>query len=337
MDPAGRNPVKFEVVDLKGSYESFHPEVVSSVIHHTANLVGNRVFLIAKLLRGRRNSETWNCCYLDTVRWEWVWLGLRGPRFYMHQAVLVDDFILVYGDDAAAGEGVGNLWKLDVAGMEWLRLDLQRLPMKPSFIACEFIESIRRVVCFGRGYDDEMDLLDRANSLLLIDVDKNTWLAPREKGARPSPRIGQASCVFATRAGSTVFFFGGRSGNDIGSGNFFNDLYMLQVQELVCSWSKVLLSLRVKPVSAASIVCVNDTIFILGGFDHNFDDVTTFVSYDISNNKWCDIRESSGRYKLEGALRATSAHCLVPYADGMLVVGGFGRTFPWVDIIRVIE
>ena len=318
-------PIKFEVTALRGNLSDFHPNLNDELRYHAAIMVGNRVFIVEKLNLGTANENSYNCCYLDTTSWTWVWLEVSGPTFYLQQAVLVDDCILVYGNDNLPGAGVAHVWKLDLACLAWQCSELQTLPVAPTFMVCEFIECIRRVVFYGGV---SADGLRDENTLLLIDVDTHSWTKPRETGARPTPRRAHMSCVLTMSSASTVFVFGGRHGN-----RYLNDLYTLEVRVRVCRWSQVLVTLESTPVSSAALACTNNTLFIFGGFDDHLEDVNDFVSYNLKNQKWSNIKSGSGSFKLEKDLQSTSAHRLLPYKDGLLVVGGFGRRFPWVDVL----
>lgn len=72
---------------------------------------------------------------------------------------------------------------------------------------------------------------------------------------------------------------------------------------------------------------------MFGGCDDHLEDVSDFVSYNLKNQSGATLRVVVGSFKLEKDLLSTSAHRLLPYKDRLLVVGGVGRRFPWVDVL----
>lgn len=333
MGPITDRTTGFKIERPTGNAGELYPMASREATYHTATVVGDRVFIIKKLLTFGLDEVAPNCCYLDTKRWKWVWLGISGPTFYLHEALLVDDAIVVFGKDELPGAGTGHLWRLDLTTVEWNCLDMQPIPVRPLFMVCEFIEETRTVVFYG---GEEIDGVD--NVLLLIDLNTLSWIFPREKGSRPSARRGHTSCMRSTRSDSMMFVFGGRNG-----GNYYNDLYTLHIRKLACSWSNIAIGMHIPPVAFGSLAIVNNTLFIYGGFDNELDDVSTFVSYDLGDKECYDIQKgekfqisASGNFS-RAWLGANSANRLLPFHDGLLIVGGFACQYPWVDILHAVE
>ena len=327
MGPFTRQTRRFEVETTRGSRSSLHPKAVGKVTYFTATLVGHQVFAITKVLSSRQTAPLPNCCRFDTKRRKWVLLNVEGPGFHLHEAVLVDDSILVFGDDNLPGDGKAHLWKLDLVSLGWTCLDMQPLPVIPVYMVCEFIDDIRKVVYFGSPTKKRDQ---RQTTLMLIDVDTHTWTIPRESGAGATIRRGHASCSCQTSKGTTVFIFGGRDGQ-----TYLNDLYALHIRNLTCTWSQVLIGPYVEPVAFGSLACVNSSLIVYGGFNRSFDDVGTFLLYDLIDKQWQNPREDL-KFKIKGHLSPNSAHRLLPFHDGFLIVGGFNKEFPWIDMLHAV-
>lgn len=328
MGPFTRATTSFKVTTLRGASDEFHSEVTSQIRNHTATLVGNRVFVIARLLRQRsEDGMVCNCTYFDTKRLEWVWLNVYGPNFGWYSAVLVDEAILVYDDVYSSDHDRAYMWKLDLVSLDWCREEANSLPIIPDGSQCEFVEGIRKVVLFG-GLSKKRKL---ASWLLMLDVDSNTWTAPKELGKRPSPRIGHSTCVLSTQKQSTIFICGGFAG-----GIYFRDLHALQVQYEACRWSEISVDPGCTVLHRSSIACVDNTLFIFGGYGNDHEDTDGFFAYNLSSKEWCDIH-GNGKYQINRPVKQNSGHCLLPFHDGLLIVGGYGRSFPWVDTICAMD
>lgn len=333
-----REMALFEVERPVAAQCVFPKESASELTFHTATLVGSRVFVIHSLLDSADEGPPRSCAYWDLTRAEWIWLKARGPRIRLHEAVLVDDQLLVFGSDDLMDDDLTEVsrhgvWKLDLTRLAWFWSEVpMKLPLRPRQIVCEFDECFRRIQLFGGRHTGNRQA---QGELLLIDPDTLAWVVAKETGRRPSSRTGLSSCSSSSKTETIIWIFGGRRGISMAD-RYLDDLFAQRLRSQSCQWSQVDTRGACSKVAYAGIALLGSRLLVLGGFDTSVHDTDMFVSYDLRKKEFLDLR--NGKVTLgANELEPTSAHRLLTYNGGLLVVGGYERRYPWVDFIRIKE
>lgn len=319
MDKITRDTRGFKWVETRTDRRTFPVNIVRSLTHLTATLVGTRVIVVGKV---SRSMDYWgnNCCSFDVVTSKWSWTSVLGPRFEGHDARLVDDYILVYGETQRSAR---QLWKLDLLSLKWqgLKLKPPRPPSRTHHI-CEFIEGQRILVGFGG-----LRYVTSINTLIVINVDTLEWVIPKQTGSPPLARHGHASCSISTREDATIFIYAGRNDE-----HCFSDLHLLYCRKGSFQWSQPQEINILQPVAFASITYADGRLLVFGGFTVSLAD-SGQIAVREPDGKWHDLRSSDGEFDLYGSARVNSIHRAVPCYKGILFFGGYNRRFPGFDIL----
>lgn len=298
-------------------------EVRGEISRHASLLVGNRVYVAGSLSAKEELSPgVWpnNCCYLDINSFEWVWPDVKGPELSLVQAVLYDDRLITFGNDPPEPEDREYTWELNLVTLDWKRFEyFKRLPRSPKNTIAEVIAETAQVVLFGSA-DTSLNII--TNDLILLDANTHVWCHPKESGVKPCPRLEHASCI----EGSTIYIYGGQRGD----GEMLRDLNVLQVSKHMCRWSQVEESSLCVEVACAGMVAVGGKVLIFGGFTGLYEDVSTFLEYDPAKSTWENV---VSKYSMKKAPEAAGAHRIVSLHDRLLIVGGYGQEFPWLQVI----
>ena len=301
----------------------------SSLTFSLANLVGSRVYVFAASLPFS--------AYFDTIAMKWVQLGPIPHKFSECSSVLVDDVIMSCTLDEAR---ISSVWVFDQILDEWTPhyIDYPENVI-PHRAMLEYVDFARMIVVFG-GYiyngQSHPTPVETNNSLVRIDVDTLEAYVPQASGSPCPPRNGHASCVLMTGKEATIFIYGGQASNGPK-----NDLYLLHFRQNRFRWSNGALSSFGIPCSAPSLTFVAGTLILYGGFNSNYADTNGLAIYELESNEWHVVtkRRKSGddhneaKYQIDELPGESSTHRTFLTSKGLLVVGGFGRKFPWISIL----
>ena len=292
----------------------------AELLYHAANMVGGRIYMLGSRI-------PW-LFYLDIKKWRWVKLRTGKVDLNENASVLVDDRIMgvIGGKDPSEGLLTLDL-NLDESTVRSLDFPTDAIPGRSI---SEYIDFARMMVVFG-GYAG-----GAKDTLVQIDVDTLKTFEPKPSGSPSPPRNGHASCCLVTGKAATVFIYGGR--NEHG---YLSDLYLLHFEQNRFRWSQGTINSIAEPRCSASINWIEGRLFVYGGFKSGFDDTRDLYILDLDDNKWHSVRRARKRYpngkdveyRIHGTPEESSTHLAFSCNEGLLVLAGFGRRYPWLSIL----
>ena len=275
---------------------------------------------------------------LDLTRNVWECRYLRRPPRRRPVVFLWDDFLYVYGGWHHGA--VRTTFRVDIVTfhVEMVKCRWQGLPETFAGLnSCgSFCETSRELVLFGKtstGLSNSYTLCFR--------VETRTFYAPRVKGELPSGRSGHSSCCVQNR----FYLYGGRNGEEDVE---FNDLHILTIRARSYLWSKVIpVESGIRHTVSTKLEGVPGRLFLIGGERSDMDSasVPTLAIYSLREQKWLevysggDFKEGEGTINVEHPLSAIDSHSTANDGTGIIVIGGYKRSFleykvltPWSAI-----
>lgn len=216
-------------------------------------------------------KDLW-CYHFASRRWEKV-SAAGGPSSRSgHRMVLCKQHLVVFGgfhDNLRESKYFNDVHAFDLSNREWKKLTISgAAPVARSGCAMVALPD-SRILIFG-GYAKERDKREAEkgrtmSDMFLLGVDKHDdgsltkwrWQAVKQVGVRPAQARSGVSACAASAAGpvNKVYFFGGvqdvEEDEESLEGKFFNDLHAVVVENEKATWSKIELSGKQEPMSAA--------------------------------------------------------------------------------------
>ena len=294
---------------------------------HTATLVGSKVFVIGKL--GRRLGYSSSILSWDHIRNDWRWTHLghfhNTPYPQYHSAVLFEDSLYVFGGrDESVLLANRDLWKLDLAVMEWNACNTRGL--KPRHLAghtCDFFEESMELVFFGgRLLHQDQGL----SSVFVNNLEKQQWIYPIVKAGPPIGRYLHMSC----RVREDIYIWGGIRDTTTP----LNDMSILH-RNRDCSfqWSHPRVN-NPSPAYSATLSNFKEKLIMYGGNVAGGATRSCFA-FDPKANRWEPVEYYETMAARRGynqirdiasnRMRALSHHCTVVANDRLIIIGGHGR------------
>lgn len=286
--------------------------------------------------------------------------GLRAPPKW-HASFLYNDKVYVYDGTERQGEsgGIGvhtrklSCW--DIVLDEWSEVSTyiyhdtdkfaddghgnresrdtgnQLHPLPPRtprefppavyWMTGEFVSNFDEFILFGGNFKN---IRSKSNHVYMLSLrsEKLLWHKPKIGGQPPDPRSGHSSCM----AGGKMLVYGGR-GEEV---QFFADLHVLHFHPLSSSgphhWSEITprgLG-NIGSLSYASMTVYDGAVLIFGGMGMTFGMRNTLLALTLSKNE--GVVEEIHKVEVKGNLPATYGHCALQSSNGILILGGSGRT-----------
>jgi len=212
-------------------------------------------------------KDLW-CYHFTSKRWEKV-AASGGPSARSgHRMVVYKHFLIVFGgfhDNLRDCKYYNDLYSFDLNNRVWKKLETIGSEPSPRS-ACQFFLTLDGRIGMYGGFCKQKLKKDVEKGVTHVDMfllspDKHDetfskwrWQTVKQVGMRPSMRTGLASALGKDR----VFMFGGvqdqegegeddDDSDDEGSGNFFNELYSVQVEGERATWHLVNLTGRKDP------------------------------------------------------------------------------------------
>ena len=278
----------------------------------TATLVGNSVFVIGQFLRERDAAANPTACvvqWLDCTTYRWSTKDLVGPNVYGHCTALTRDRLVILGGLLQDTTINNTIWSFDLNLLEFTAVRASgHRPRSRVYHSGEFLERADRVVIFG-GYNVLSDSC--LNDLLLFDLASHTWLVPKVKGAKPSLRARQASCM----VGNIMYIYGGQPAIQEPAPSL-GDMHILQCGKTHFTWSSP--QLQGPPLFGASLSNVGDYLVVYGSMPR-------VLIYDLKSQAWQSCGwTGEDKFRMQGLVRPArnEGNAAVVVNNAVLVLGG---------------
>ncbi|XP_059089404.1 kelch domain-containing protein 4-like [Tigriopus californicus] len=202
-------------------------------------------------------KDLW-CFHFSSKRWEKI-SATGGPSSRSgHRMVLTKKHLIIFGgfhDNLRECKYFNDVYAFDLDNLKWKKLDVSGASPAPRSACNMFVLPDGRIVVFA-GYAKEKGKKDSESGITYSDMfvltpDKHDttmtkwkWNTVKQVGYRPSTRTGMSVAVAPNSV--KIFLFGGvqdvKDEDEDLEGNFFNDLYSVQVENERATWHKVELS-----------------------------------------------------------------------------------------------
>ena len=298
----------------------------TELTYYAANVVGSRIYMFGPKLKIP------NVFYFDTARWKWELLETEMRGLRDNSSVLVDDRVMGLIGLAEPSKGllVFDL-SLNEFSLHSIKFPTDLIPKRSI---SEYIGSARTMVVFG-GYEQKT-----VNALVGINVDSFEVSVIKASGQASPPRHGHVSCIVVREHDATIFIYGGGNGS-----NPQNDLYLLHYRKNRFRWSQGVVNSDGIKCFSPSLTYVEGKLFLYGGFDKALDDIGGIYVYELDTESWHVVtRKQKGisdtnthGYCIDADLGDTSTHRTFLCSRGLLILGGYERKFPWVNVLCEID
>ena len=197
---------------------------------------------------------------LKTNAWDYLWLGGTAP-FLMNgiSAVLVHDKLLCLGIDSSAGPRLDFIYAVDLVAKSWERLQVYgRNLVHPCKYHVSDLWEDRSIVLINTRdeYVAEERLINRT---YILDLKTNVMHEPKVKGSPPTRRWLHSSYLDYPR--KQWYIFGGERPVQ----GLCNDIYWLDFNNIVPTWSRVTPFVRVSGLRITSLCAFRGKLVIIGG------------------------------------------------------------------------
>lgn len=289
----------------------------------SCTVVGHLVYVVGGETEQDVNNKLW---VIDLIERRWVLVKDTVPDGVWrkhHAAVLVDEYIYLYGGKGRNDPVLSDLWRLDVTMSDFLKCHQSgpRPPLIEDF-SVSYMQSSDTMVLFG---GELPSLKSYTNQLFMLKVSSLEWYVPKIVGRLPDPR-----CAHATCAGfNELYLFGG-----YGEKGNMNDLHMLthvSINKYV--WSQPATGEYMPVPRHRTSICVfGKRLCVFGGYSR--EEVSNKLDiYDMDTEEWRLVkqvtRDSAGEqredFEVIGELPPNACHGVTSYENGMLVLGGAAR------------
>jgi len=208
-------------------------------------------------------KDLW-CYHFSSRRWEKMVAGGGPSGRSGHRMVVFKHFLIVFGgfhDNLRECKYFNDLYSFDLNNRVWKKLETIGSEPSPRSASQLFLTLDGRIGLYG-GFCKQKLKKDKEKGLTHVDMfllspDKHDptfskwrWQAVKQVGMRPTMRTGLSSAMARDR----VYMFGGvqdqekedeeedDDSDDEGSGNFFNELYSVQLDGERATWHLVALT-----------------------------------------------------------------------------------------------
>jgi len=207
-------------------------------------------------------KDLW-CYHFTSKRWEKI-AATGGPSARSgHRMVVYKQFLIVFGgfhDNLRDCKYFNDLYAFDLNNRVWKKLETVGPEPSPRSACQLFLTVDGRIGLYGgfckQKLKKDVEKGVTHTDMFLLSPDKHDesmskwrWQAVKQVGHRPTMRTGLASALGKDR----VFMFGGvqdqedgdedeEDSDDEGTGNFFNELYSVQLEGERATWHLVTLT-----------------------------------------------------------------------------------------------
>lgn len=239
------------------------------------------------------------------------------------------DSLFVYGGEQDRKGFSDDLWRLDLVEQEWSPVHIRDRLASPggleSFGSGFLEKTMEFIVCCGQNHRGVLQ-----NGTWLLHADSGTWRVPEMAGRPPSPRSDVALCT----AEEAMFVYGGKSKTEV-----FSDLHVLNCAKKRFQWSLLLRNTGVSRFDA-SLSYVHKKLFLFGGTDendqNNLEKHSELYIFDLTKSyrELLEVSQHSRRFTLVDETSPVTGHKAVLGHNGLYIVGGNGRRFENIQILR---
>ncbi|KAG8388718.1 hypothetical protein BUALT_Bualt02G0154500 [Buddleja alternifolia] len=163
------------------------------------------------------------------------------------------------------------------------------------------------------------------NDLHILDTSSNTWILPSVRGNGPEAREGHSAALIGKR----LFIFGG-SGKFENSENYYDDLYILNIETF--SWKRVVPS-GTPPSKRDSHTCSSwkNKIIVIGGEDSRDYYLSDVHILDADTLVWSKLN-TTGQ-----VLPPRGGHTTIGFGKNLVVFGGFSDEQNLYDDVYMLD
>jgi len=205
-------------------------------------------------------KDLW-CYHFTSKRWEKV-SAAGGPSARSgHRMVVYKNFLIVFGgfhDNLRDCKYYNDLYSFDLDNRIWKKLETIGSEPSPRSACQMFLTADGRIGVYAGFCKQQVKKVEKGithTDMFLLSPDKHDatfskwrWQTVKQVGNRPSMRTGLCNAVGKDR----IYMFGGvqdeekegedDDSDDEGSGNFFNDLYSVQLEGERATWHLIQLT-----------------------------------------------------------------------------------------------